>query len=71
MAFEVTDSGPGIPDRELEQVFERSVKSGGSSGAGLGLAIARSLVRAHAGEIGAASAPGGGASIRFRRPADG
>jgi signal transduction histidine kinase len=68
-SFEVADTGPGIPDDEREHVFERFVKSPGSAGAGLGLAIARSLVRAHHGEIVAEPAPGGGTVIRFHLPA--
>jgi signal transduction histidine kinase len=52
----VEDDGPGIPEGELERVFEpfyrldkaRSLEPGGS---GLGLAIARNVMRAHGGEI--------------------
>jgi len=52
----VTDAGPGIPDDQLDAVFEpfmrldpsRSMETGGE---GLGLAIARSVIRAHGGTI--------------------
>ena len=68
VAFAVTDTGTGIPADELEHVFERFSRSAESRGSGLGLAIARSLVRAHGGEISAASEPGRGATFRFTLP---
>lgn len=64
----VRDSGPGIPAEVLPHVFERFTRSPDSPGAGLGLAIARSLVTAHGGTIDASSEPGRGATIRFRLP---
>jgi two-component system OmpR family sensor kinase/two-component system sensor histidine kinase BaeS len=71
VAFAVADTGPGIDARELPHVFDRFVKSGDSGGAGLGLAIAKSLVEAHGGSIGAESAPGRGTTMRFLLPAGG
>ncbi|MFW8635674.1 ATP-binding protein [Cribrihabitans pelagius] len=61
----VADSGPGIPEEDLEKVFEpflrleasRSLETGGH---GLGLSIARTILRAHGGDITLASRPGGG-----------
>lgn len=52
----VEDEGPGIPETELERVFEPFVRLEGSrsratGGAGLGLAIARSIFRAHGGDL--------------------
>ena len=53
----VFDSGPGIPAGELERVFERfyqvdkARRGGERRGVGLGLAIAREIVQAHAGSI--------------------
>lgn len=49
----VSDTGPGIPQSDLERVFDRFVRLGGdvSGGAGLGLTIARGIVRAHGGEL--------------------
>jgi signal transduction histidine kinase len=54
--FRVQDNGPGIPVEESERIFERFYRVDDSlarvtSGAGLGLAICRGLVRAHGGEI--------------------
>jgi len=69
VAFTVADTGPGIDARDLPHVFDRFVKSADSGGAGLGLAIARSLVEAHGGRIAAESAPGQGTTMRFVVPA--
>jgi two-component system sensor histidine kinase BaeS len=71
VAFAVSDTGPGIDARDLPHVFDRFVKSADSGGAGLGLAIARSLVEAHGGRITAESAPGAGTTMRFELPAVG
>ncbi len=48
---DVIDSGPGIDAGQIEEVFDRFVKSEDSPGSGLGLSIARGLVRAHGGEV--------------------
>ena len=66
--IEVADTGPGIPPDRLEQVFERFVKSGDSTGSGLGLSIARDLVEAHGGTIAAANRPQGGAVFSIALP---
>ena len=52
----VEDEGPGIPEDELERVFEPFVRleasrSRDTGGSGLGLAIARGIVRGHGGDI--------------------
>lgn len=52
--FSVIDTGTGIAPRDLQLVFEPHWKGGGT-GAGLGLFIARTIVRAHGGEIGVQS----------------
>ena len=70
--FSVTDHGPGVPPAERERVFERFYRSPGEprEGAGLGLAICREIVRAHAGRIGIAEAAGGrGSEFYFVLPA--
>jgi two-component system OmpR family sensor kinase len=51
---EVADDGPGLAPEELEQVFKpfyRSHEASGKAGMGLGLAVSRSTVRAHGGEL--------------------
>jgi signal transduction histidine kinase len=52
----IADEGPGVPPTEVERIFERFVQlagrpSGANEGAGLGLAIARSIVLLHGGRI--------------------
>jgi two-component system OmpR family sensor kinase/two-component system sensor histidine kinase BaeS len=68
VSFAVKDTGPGIPPDILPHVFERFVKGGRSGGAGLGLAIAKSMVEAHGGEISAVSEAGHGTTMRFVLP---
>lgn len=68
VAFAVEDTGEGIPAAQLPSVFDRFAKSPESRGAGLGLAIAKSLVQAHGGTISAESDPGHGTTIRFVLP---
>ena len=70
VVFEVRDTGSGIDAERLPHVFDRFSKTPDSSGAGLGLAIAKSLVEAHGGTIRAASGPSGTA-ISFVLPAGG
>jgi signal transduction histidine kinase len=64
----VRDSGPGIAPDVLPHVFDRFYKSPESRGAGLGLAIAKSLVVAHGGEIEALSTLGLGTEMRVTLP---
>jgi two-component system sensor histidine kinase BaeS len=64
----VTDTGPGIDPALLPHVFERFAKGAGSSGSGLGLSIARSLVELHGGTIEALQPASGGTEIRVHLP---
>ncbi len=65
----VTDAGPGFREDQLGQVFERFERACDSGGSGLGLSIARDLVRAHGGTIDASNDPTtGGASVSFTLP---
>jgi len=69
----VTDTGPGIPGEQMRHVFERFYKadpSAGKAGAGLGLAIARQIVRAHGGDINIKSTLGQGTEFLVRLPAN-
>lgn len=68
IVVEVSDTGPGIPEEQLEHIFERFVSIGDSAGTGLGLSIARDLVEAHGGSIDAANRAGGGAAFTVRLP---
>ena len=49
--LEVSDTGPGVPQKTREHLFEAFQTSGRPGGSGLGLAIAAELVRAHGGNI--------------------
>lgn len=64
----VRDSGAGIDPEVLPHIFERFTHAPDSPGAGLGLAIAKSIVALHGGTISAASEPGLGTEVRFTLP---
>jgi two-component system sensor histidine kinase BaeS len=66
----VIDTGTGVAPDVLPHLFERFTRSPESPGAGLGLAIAKSLVAAHGGTIDATSEPGHGTEVRFTLPRD-
>ena len=73
MLLEVSDTGPGISDGDLERIFERFRQADGSitrkhGGSGLGLAIVRDLVHLHGGTVKAGPAAGGGACFTVRLP---
>ena len=63
----VDDDGPGIAPDRRESVF-RPFESGAGGGTGLGLTIARDIVRAHGGEIMLEDSPMGGLRARMRLP---
>ena len=70
----VEDTGPGFVPGEEQAVFEklrRGSRSASVPGAGLGLAICRSIVQAHGGTIEAANRPQGGARITLSLPLEG
>lgn len=70
--LQVSDDGPGIAAHLHERVFDRFFRADESrnqGGAGLGLSIARWIVRAHGGEIVATSNDRGGASLVAQLPA--
>lgn len=68
--IEVSDSGPGIPQDELESVFERFFRgrAGPAEGSGIGLTVVRELVAAHGGEVRAGNGTGGGAVFTVKLP---
>ncbi len=72
LRFYVQDEGCGIPQKELEHIFEPFVQSSltkdGSGGTGLGLAICRRIVHAHGGKIHAENIPAGGAIFYIELP---
>lgn len=67
--LEFQDSAPGVPEVELDRLFDRlyrveASRNRSSGGAGLGLAICKNIVEAHAGTIAAYPSPLGGVLIR-------
>lgn len=65
--FEVEDTGPGIPPEHRSAVFDKFFRApdAPAGGAGLGLFIAREIVRGHGGEIGVEQGGGGGSLFWF------
>jgi two-component system sensor histidine kinase KdpD len=71
---EIADHGPGIPPGQESRIFdkfERGAREGSAFGVGLGLAICRAIVAAHAGKIWVQNRPAGGAAFRFCLPLEG
>ncbi|MGM9342508.1 sensor histidine kinase [Streptomyces salinarius] len=74
--LEFADDGPGMTGEQAERVFGRFYRAdrartrSGEGGAGLGLAIVESLVRAHDGRVELRTAPGAGATFRVLLPRD-
>src|SRR3990170_7837710 len=66
----VSDTGPGIPPDEIAHVFDRFFRGRGvrAGGSGIGLTVARELVRAHGGDIQVTSDPGQGATFAVTLP---
>src|SRR5690606_30279436 len=73
IAVDVTDTGPGIPASEQEEIFREftRLEPDGTAGAGLGLSISRRLARAMAGDVTVHSAPGRGSTFTLWLPATG
>lgn len=74
IVLRVEDNGPGIPDEFHDRIFDRFVRPGSgrerdSGGAGLGLAIVRSIVTAHGGSVEAKSVAPHGLAMVLRLPA--
>jgi len=71
--IEITDTGSGIPTRDLDRVFERfyrvdAARSRRTGGTGLGLAIAKHVVESHGGTISARSQLDVGSTFTIRLP---
>ena len=70
-AFQVSDTGPGIPPESLSRIFERFYRvddSRSRQGVGLGLAIVKWIVEAHHGTIHVKSEVGTGSSFTILLP---
>ncbi|MBU2953870.1 sensor histidine kinase [Marinobacter sp. F3R08] len=71
LSLTVDDEGPGVSEESIGHLFEpffRADKSRGGQGWGLGLAIARDIVRSHDGDIAAETGDRGGLRIRIHLP---
>jgi PAS domain S-box-containing protein len=70
--FQISDEGVGIPEGELQVIFERFVLSSktntGAGGTGVGLPICKNVIEAHGGKIWAENNPEGGANFCFTLP---
>jgi two-component system osmolarity sensor histidine kinase EnvZ len=69
----VDDDGPGIPEDQRDEVFRpfyrlEGSRNPGTGGIGLGLSIARDIIRGHGGDITLGSSPGGGLRARLVLP---
>jgi signal transduction histidine kinase len=76
VTIRIRDRGPGIPEPELERVFEpffrgEASRSRETGGTGLGLGIARNIARAHGGELVLRNRPGGGLEAILSLPRTG
>ena len=69
LIIEVFDDGPGLPPKARENLFRPFYGSARPGGSGLGLSIARELIRAHGGELTLASSTGAGTVFRLALPA--
>jgi signal transduction histidine kinase len=74
LRIEIEDDGPGIPASDLERVFEpfyrvEASRNNETGGVGLGLPIARNILRAHGGDVTLANRPTGGARAVVTLPA--
>ena len=73
LCIQIRDRGPGVPAEDLPRLFDAFYRSGeardaASGGHGVGLAIARSVLRAHGGEIRAENHPEGGLLVTLCLP---
>jgi signal transduction histidine kinase len=72
LVMRVEDQGVGIPEDELELVFDKFVQSSktktGAGGTGLGLAISKEIIDRHGGVISAMNNESGGATFEIKIP---
>ena len=73
VTFAVTDTGPGIPDKDHARIFEKFERGHGGdtrgAGVGIGLALVKSFVELHGGTLALDSEVGKGTTVSFTLPA--
>ena len=67
LQFSVSDTGPGLPAGSVDQIFSAFFTTK-PQGSGMGLAISRSIVESHGGQLWACTNSGGGATFHFTLP---
>lgn len=73
VVIEVADTGPGIPDEEVDQVWDELYRGQGArgvQGSGLGLALVRAIIQRHGGQVSLRSRSGQGTVFTVRLPVD-
>ena len=71
MVLEVADTGVGIPEKDVEKIFDRFYRSGNSqmeTGTGIGLSLVRQYARMHSGDIRVTSQVGRGSTFHLEIP---
>jgi two-component system sensor histidine kinase CpxA len=73
ITISIRDRGPGVPERDLERIFEPFYRVAESrdrdtGGEGIGLAITAQVMKAHGGSAKAANCSAGGLEVRLRLP---
>jgi GAF domain-containing protein/CheY-like chemotaxis protein len=68
VAVRITDSGPGIPEEDLEKIWAAFYTTKGAKHAGLGLSACYQILKQSDGQVSAANAPGGGATFELLIP---
>ena len=72
ISVSIMDQGTGVPEGELENIFEKFVQSSktstGAGGTGLGLSISKEIIAGHGGSIRASNSKDGGAIFTFLLP---
>jgi signal transduction histidine kinase len=67
LQFSVSDTGVGLPMEKMDQIFSAFFTTK-PQGSGMGLAISRSIVESHGGQLWASANSGGGATFHFTLP---